>query len=109
MNTNNTLHDKILAASKEIAADKGFQAINIRAVASKAKISVGSVYNYFPDKSALLQATIADIWCDVFHRTGQCTALSSVCFGLLFPLTNAAASIRTSLLLTPSAFKKQTT
>ena len=77
MNTNNTLHDKILAASKEIAADKGFQAINIRAVASKAKISVGSVYNYFPDKSALLQATIADIWCDVFHRTGQCTALSS--------------------------------
>ena len=29
MNTNNTLHDKILTASKEIAADKGFQAINI--------------------------------------------------------------------------------
>ena len=77
MNTNNTLHDKILTASKEIAADKGFQAINIRAVASKAEISVGSVYNYFPDKSALLQATIADIWCDVFHRTGQCTALNS--------------------------------
>lgn len=25
MNTNNTLHDKILAASKEIAADKGFR------------------------------------------------------------------------------------
>ncbi len=77
MNTNKTLHDKILTASKEIAADKGFQAINIRAVAGKAEISVGSVYNYFPDKSTLLQATIADIWCDVFHRTGQCTALSS--------------------------------
>ena len=77
MNTNKTLHDKILVASKEIAAEKGFHAINIRAVASKAEISVGSVYNYFPDKSALLQATIADIWCDVFHRTGQCTTLNS--------------------------------
>ena len=77
MNTNKSLHNKILAASKEIASDKGFRAINIRAVASKAGISIGSVYNYFPDKSALLQATISDIWCDVFHRTGQCTALSS--------------------------------
>ena len=79
MNTNNTLHDKILTASKEIAADKGFQDINIRAVASKAKISIGSVYNYFPDKSALLQATIADIWCDVFspHRTMYCFKLFS--------------------------------
>ena len=53
MNTNKTLHDKILAASKEIVASKGFHAINIRAVASRAEISVGSVYNYFPDKSAL--------------------------------------------------------
>ena len=43
MNTNKTLHDKILAASKEIVASKGFQAINIRAVASRAEISVGSV------------------------------------------------------------------
>lgn len=77
MNTNKTLHDKILAASKEIVASKGFHAINIRAVASRAEISVGSVYNYFPDKSALLQATVADIWCNVFHRTGQCTALNS--------------------------------
>ena len=77
MNTNKTLHDKILAASKGIVASKGFHAINIRAVASRAEISVGSVYNYFPDKSALLQATVADIWCDVFHRTGQCTALNS--------------------------------
>lgn len=77
MNTNQTLHDKILTASKEIAADKGFHAINIRAVAAKAEISVGSVYNYFPDKLTLLQATIADIWCDVFYRTGQCTALNS--------------------------------
>ena len=77
MNINQTLRDKILAASKEIAADKGFRAINIRAVASKAEVSIGSVYNCFPDKLALLQATIADIWCDVFHRTGQCTALNS--------------------------------
>lgn len=77
MHPNTTLHDRILFASKEIAASKGFQSINIRAVAAKAEISVGSVYNYFPDKLALLQATIADIWCDVFHHTDQCTALSS--------------------------------
>ena len=61
MNTNKILHDKILAASKEIAADKGFQAINIRAVASRAEISVGSVYNYFPDISAIVACNKADL------------------------------------------------
>lgn len=59
MNINQTLHDKILAVSKGIASYKGFRAINIRAVASKAEVSIGSVYNYFPDKLTLLQATIA--------------------------------------------------
>ncbi len=70
MNTKKTLHDKILIASKEIAADKGFQ------------------------------ATITDIWYDVFHRTGQYS-------GSLYPLINAAVSTLTSLLLMPSASKNR--
>lgn len=77
MNTIVTSSEALLDASKKIAAEKGIKAINMRAVAGKAGVSVGSVYNYFPNKAVLVGETIAEIWCDVFHRAGGCSDFTS--------------------------------
>lgn len=60
------LYNIILNESKKIAINQGLSFINIRLVASKCNISIGSVYNYFPSKSDLLIVTIQSIWQDIF-------------------------------------------
>ncbi len=68
MNIVITSAELLLNASKKIATEKGIKAINIRNVAEEANVSVGSVYNYFKNKEALISETIAAIWCDIFHN-----------------------------------------
>lgn len=68
MNTVVTSRDAILKSSKEIAASKGLQSLNMRDVAKYCNVAVGSVYNYFPSKAELVTATVEDIWKEIFHN-----------------------------------------
>lgn len=43
-----TSQEAILGAGKEIVLEYGLQGLNIRDVAKRCGISVGSIYNYFP-------------------------------------------------------------
>jgi AcrR family transcriptional regulator len=45
-----------LAASADLIAERGLAALNTNAVAERAGVSVGSIYQYFPDKAALVAA-----------------------------------------------------
>lgn len=60
--------EAILTASKEIVAQKGINAINMRDIASRCGVAVGSVYNYFPSKEDLIVATIASIWIEIMNE-----------------------------------------
>lgn len=65
--------EAILCAGKEIVLEFGLQGLNIRDVAGRCGVSVGSIYNYFPTKSDLVVATIGSIWKDIMHsyRTSE--------------------------------------
>ena len=52
--------EKILAASLELFANKGYDATSIDSIAKKAGISKGLVYNYFESKKSILLAIFAD-------------------------------------------------
>jgi AcrR family transcriptional regulator len=61
----------ILLAILDEAAEKGPAAFNVKAVAARAAVSVGSLYTYFPDREAML--TFAVELCvrfvtDAFHE-----------------------------------------
>lgn len=71
MNTVVTSREAILAASRTLVKEQGTTALNIRAVAGRCGIAVGSVYHYFPSKAALLSAAIEAIWTDIFHAGGR--------------------------------------
>ncbi len=62
MNKTITSKDLLLTAAKEIAQVEGFENLSIRGVAVKCGVSVGSIYNYFPDKSTMIQSIIDDFW-----------------------------------------------
>lgn len=58
----------ILSAAKDIALEQSITKINIRLVAQKSNMSIGSVYNYFPTKADLLVAVIEDFWAEAFQN-----------------------------------------
>lgn len=64
--------EAILCVGKEIVLEKGLQGLNIRDVAKRCSISVGTIYNYFPTKSDLIVATIESVWKEIMHGYKIC-------------------------------------
>jgi len=50
--------DSILAATARVLVREGFDGLTTNAVAEKAGVSIGSLYQYFPNKEALVSALI---------------------------------------------------
>lgn len=48
--------NQILDVAEQLFITKGYNATTTNAIASRAKISIGSLYQFFPDKAAILQA-----------------------------------------------------
>ena len=67
MNTSVTSKEEILRTSRNLIQKQGWKAINIRSVAKECNISIGSIYNYFHNKSDLVAATVESVWLDIFH------------------------------------------
>ena len=67
MNTNATSREAILQACRRIVAEEGVQALSMRRVAEACGIALGTLYNYYADKNALVLATVESIWREIFH------------------------------------------
>lgn len=48
--------NRILDVAEELFVSEGYTATTTNAIATKAKVAIGSLYQFFPDKSAILQA-----------------------------------------------------
>lgn len=67
MNHAVTSEREILEAAQNLLLTEGRSALNMRAVAAACGVSVGSIYNYFPSKGALVGATIESVWTEIFR------------------------------------------
>lgn len=54
-----TTAQEILAAAEEVFADDGFHAAKMGTIAAKAGVSVGTLYNHFEDREAMLAGLLA--------------------------------------------------
>lgn len=79
MNTVVTSREAILAGAVSLAAEQGLGALNMRAVAARCGVAVGSVYNYFPSKAALTAAAVGQVWQSIFHDAAPCSVPDSFC------------------------------
>lgn len=60
--------ENLLSSAKEIALMQGISKINIRSVAQKSGVSIGTVYNYYPTKADLIVTVIEDFWAEAFKN-----------------------------------------
>lgn len=95
-------HDQLIAAASAIVAEEGLDAVTMQGVAERVDCAVGTIYTYFPSKSALMAALqtnavqtlmhtyhrSAEGWDDALARDGVDEAVASLvrlmAFGQLF-------------------------
>ena len=71
MNPGATSKDAIMQVCRRMAAQEGLSALSMRAVARECGVALGTLYNYYADKDALLIAAVESIWREIFHMEGN--------------------------------------
>jgi AcrR family transcriptional regulator len=82
-------HGAILAAACEAAAEGGMAAVQIAPVAERAGIAAGTVYRYFPSKTELVAALVAEL------SEREIAALEGAAAAAPGPLSALAAAVTT--------------
>ena len=62
--------NRILRATGELLDDAGFDALTTTAVAERAGVNIATLYRYFPDKFALIEALALAIETERFEKVG---------------------------------------
>ena len=62
---------RILDATIELASEGGFEAVQMREVAERAEVALGTLYRYFPSKIHLLVAALGREFAGTESRTAQ--------------------------------------
>ncbi|MDR3422031.1 MAG: helix-turn-helix domain containing protein [Xanthobacteraceae bacterium] len=82
-------HDAIIVAARQIASEGGLAAVQIAPVAARAGIAAGTVYRYFPGKTALVAALLSGM------AESEIGALRQAAAGAPGPLSALSAAIMT--------------
>src|SRR3981081_3457664 len=69
--------DAILQAATQVLLASGFEKMSTTRIAERAGVSVGSFYQYFPNKRALLAALVQRHVCEVSARSERAPARST--------------------------------
>jgi AcrR family transcriptional regulator len=62
---------RVIAAAMELAAEGGYEAVQMRDVAATAHVALGTIYRYFASKDHLLAATLVEWTADLQRRLTQ--------------------------------------
>jgi AcrR family transcriptional regulator len=66
--------ERIIVAAREVLAADGYDSLTTNRVAAVAGVSPGSLYQYFPDKTAILDEVIDRYWTEVSDRVAASLA-----------------------------------
>lgn len=65
------LEKRIIDCATETFLEEDFQEIDIRKIAKKCGIAVGTVYNYFPNKTTIMHEVFQSLWEESLLRLDQ--------------------------------------
>ena len=93
------LENRLVEEARRQAWEGGYSAVTIRSVAAACGVGVGTVYNYFPSKDALLAAFLLADWKDCLQAMEEakaaCPQRAAVLQAMYRQLTYYSAAHRT--------------
>jgi TetR/AcrR family transcriptional regulator, cholesterol catabolism regulator len=63
--------ERVIEAAMELAGEGGYDAVQMRDVAARAQVALGTIYRYFSSKDHLLAACQLELWRDTAERFVQ--------------------------------------
>ncbi|HYI60455.1 MAG TPA: TetR family transcriptional regulator [Acidimicrobiales bacterium] len=63
--------ERVIRAALELGADGGYEAVQMRAVAARSEVALGTIYRYFSSKDHLLAAALVTWTGDLERRVAQ--------------------------------------
>ncbi len=69
--------DRVLDAALNLAAEGGYDAVQMRDVAARGQVALGTIYRYFSSKDHLLAACQLELWREMLERFAQRPAVGS--------------------------------
>lgn len=60
--------NQILGAAEQMFISEGYNAVTTNAIAARAKVPIGSLYQFFPDKGVIVQALAARYTAQLYQR-----------------------------------------
>jgi TetR/AcrR family transcriptional regulator, cholesterol catabolism regulator len=63
--------ERVIRAALELGAEGGYEAVQMRDVAARARVALGTIYRYFPSKDALLVAVMVEWVADLQRRVNR--------------------------------------
>ncbi|MFD4367207.1 TetR family transcriptional regulator [Rhodococcus sp. NPDC058521] len=61
-------YQRIIDASMELASEGGYEAVQMRTIAERAEVALGTLYRYFPSKNHILVVGMLVVFDDMRHR-----------------------------------------
>jgi AcrR family transcriptional regulator len=65
------LRKQIIESTQEIIAESGYETLSMRKLSKMLGIAVGTLYNYYPNKQALLLEVLESSWQETFKKIEQ--------------------------------------
>ncbi|WP_051541805.1 TetR/AcrR family transcriptional regulator [Clostridium lundense] len=70
------LESTIFNISMKLFSEKGYEEVDMKMIAQKCGIAVGTLYNYYPNKKELYIATLKSSWDNTFNKFEELKTLS---------------------------------
>ena len=67
------LEENLLSAARRLIAEHGYAAVTMRAIAKECGVAVGTFYNYYPSKDAMLAVCLLHDWQAALAAAGEKT------------------------------------
>lgn len=68
--------NEIVSIAYKHAQKEGLSSLSIRSIAKECNVAVGTIYNYFPDKAALVTEVISTFWSNIAFSPETRTCLN---------------------------------
>ncbi|WP_010293193.1 TetR/AcrR family transcriptional regulator [Clostridium senegalense] len=65
---NKDVESSIINCAKDLFIQRGYEKVDMKLIAKKCNLPIGTVFNYFPNKSRIYMKLLEDSWNYTFNR-----------------------------------------